>query len=92
MTLDEIKNYLRIELDNTDDDIYLESLITASQMYIKNTVGKELEDTNELYNIAVKLMIAQLYQNRQPVSEKNQYDIPYTLTCLIQHLSICGEY
>ncbi len=92
VNLAEIKTHLRIEADFEDDDNYLESLISAAELNVKNTTGKNFEESNALYDLVVKMFVAHWYENRQPVSDKNNTDIPYTVECLINHLSLCGEY
>ena len=39
LTLDEVKNHLRVDLD--DDDALIKNLITAAQQYLENATGKE---------------------------------------------------
>ena len=67
MELTEIKDYLRV--DHNDEDVLLMSLLAAAESYIKQTTGKTLKgtaaiNTDELYNLCVKLMVAHWYENR----------------------------
>jgi len=42
VTIAEAKSHLRIDTDFTDDDLYLQSLITASRYYVENYVDRTL--------------------------------------------------
>lgn len=70
LTLDEVKNYLRVDLD--DDDALIQSLIVAAEAYLKNATGKEYPETDsagnkaeyELEKVYLNLLIAYWYENR----------------------------
>ena len=50
LTLDEVKNYLRVDLD--DDDALIQSFIVAAEAYLKNATGKEYPETDSAGNTA----------------------------------------
>lgn len=70
LTLDEVKNYLRIDLD--DDDALIQSFITAAEAYLENATGKEYPEKDEngekigyeLEKVYLNLLIAYWYENR----------------------------
>ncbi len=70
LALEEVKNYLRVDLE--EDDPLIESLIAAAESYLKNATGKEypLEDSAgnrmeyALEKVYLKLLIAYWYENR----------------------------
>lgn len=70
LTLDEVKNYLRVDLD--DDDTLIQSFIMAAEAYLKNVTGKEYPETDsggnkmayELEKVYLNLLIAYWYENR----------------------------
>lgn len=65
MTLEEVKNYLRIDYD--DDDIDLTNLITVSESYIESCVGngyKSDEKAVKLANLLQKKLIYDMYEKR----------------------------
>lgn len=76
VTLEEIKAYARIDID--DDDPLLETLITAAVEYLKNATGKEYPETDkngkkinyELEKIYIKLLVSYWYEQRSPVLTK----------------------
>ncbi len=63
LTKEEVKRYLRIETDYTEEDTDIESLITFSKEYIKGATG--LDETNsETYRLAQKMIICDRYNDR----------------------------
>lgn len=65
MTLEEVKQYLRIDFD--DDDELLTELISVSEAYIDKTVGtayKNDDSLKSLSNIVQKKLINEMYRNR----------------------------
>ena len=64
MGLDEIKLYLRIDTD--DEDELLSSLQLSAEEYLLNA-GIEKDYEKQLYKLAVKLLISNWYENRNPV-------------------------
>lgn len=74
LTLEEVKNHLRVDLD--DDDKLITNLITAAQQYLENATGKEYPETDsdgnkidyELEKVYLNLLIAYWYENRTAIS------------------------
>lgn len=70
ITLQEVKQYARIDID--DDDQLLETLIVAAEEHLKNATGKEYPETDEngnkinyeLEKIYLQLLIAHWYEQR----------------------------
>ncbi|MCI8483497.1 MAG: phage gp6-like head-tail connector protein [Lachnospiraceae bacterium] len=75
LTLEEVKNYLRVDLE--EDDNLIISLIAAAETYLKNATGKEYPEENEqgeriayeLEKVYLKLLIAYWYENRSTISQ-----------------------
>ncbi|WP_069649643.1 head-tail connector protein [Caloranaerobacter ferrireducens] len=77
LTLDEVKEFLRIDINFTDEDTLLNALIQASEGYIYNATGlnsTDITDTNqiELYKLAQKLLITHWYENREVVGKADK--------------------
>ena len=76
LTLDQIKQQLRIELDNTDEDSYLELIGSAAEASVESYLNRNLyaddvpdDDSNGLVikthiQMAMLLMVGQLHENR----------------------------
>ena len=99
MTLDETKAYLRV--DGFDDDDLISALMLAATKYINGMTGKgkvivgEVQvdiSTDELYNLANKLIIAHWYENRGVEIAGNLTRITHSVDALVNHISMCGDY
>jgi len=88
VTLDEMKKHLNV--DFTDDDDYITSLISVGEASVEKAIQHPITDcvTNNALNPmlihAVKLIAGNLYANREPVAYAVPQAIPYTLQYLIQ--------
>lgn len=85
MGLDEIKLYLRIDTD--DEDELLSSLQLSAEEYLLNA-GIEKDYEKQLYKLAVKLLISNWYENRNPIltgsiSKKLEYSLQHIIAQLI---------
>lgn len=88
ITLDDAKSYLKIDLDNTEEDIGIESLIMAAEEYLKN-VGAVLVAGNELAKLAVKILVVHWYENREPVGKADK--LAFSLETIIPQLKFCYD-
>lgn len=91
MDISEVKEFLRLEQDYTEEDIFLNSLIIAAKEYIKNATGLVYDDTNELHKLAVKILVTHWYENREAVSEKKTDKIAFSLNSILTQLQYCYE-
>lgn len=72
ITLEEVKQYARIDID--EDDQLLETLIVSAEEYLKNATGKEYPEMDEngnkinykLEKIYLQLLITHWYEQRSP--------------------------
>lgn len=96
VTLEQAKNYLKIDSDITDDDNLVTSLINAAGDYVKRTTGKINTNANssQLYDLCVKMLVSHWYENRAAYSSKPGAinDIPHTVTALLIHIAQCAAY
>lgn len=60
--IDDIKTYLRI--DGSEDDAILTLLISAAEEYLKDAGVPETAKVSAKYNLAVMLLVALNYENR----------------------------
>lgn len=63
VTLNEAKEWLRV--DHNEDDTLIQSLITASEQYLKNATGIDYDDTNELAKVYCMVLITDWYEKRE---------------------------
>lgn len=80
LSLDELKSWLRVDED--DEDITtLAPLILMSKAQIKESTGlvwndvKEDDEVSELYKVAQKIIISNLYENRTGPDKHSTYFI-----------------
>ena len=87
-TLNELKQNLNIELDYTNDDIYLTGLTSVACQAVDNFTNYGLTGyTGNTIPISVKqaaiMLASHLYLNRTPVSFAQGYEIPYSFQFLL---------
>ena len=75
MTLQEMKNYLRI--DHYEEDEMIQDLIQIAIIYIDECCGteyKSIENKNKLANILIKKLVTDMYSNREGITDKQVQD------------------
>lgn len=95
MELSTMKSYLRI--DDTSEDALITALISAAESFVQQTTGKTLKgtaniNTDELYNLCVKLMVSHWFENRAVQANTQLNDVSFSVQALINHISLCGDY
>lgn len=90
MTVEEAKQHLVIDESFREDDSYIADLITVSEVAVANRCKYDsIDDLKEdgvlppPLTHAVKFMVAHLYNNREPISFSQAYDIPKTFEYLL---------
>ena len=83
--LEEIKNYMRID-DDTDDSL-INSLIESANIYLLNAGVQNFE--NDLYKLAVKMLVLHWYENREVIGEARK--LSFSLDNIITQLKYCYE-
>ena len=92
MTLDEVKVYLKLDDDLTEDDELITGLIDAAKTYIEDSTGKSYQDT-QLYNLAVKMIVAHWYENRQVISNKTVVnELPQSFFSIVAQIQWSSRY
>ena len=86
LTVAIMKNYLRIDADNTTDDSLLGYILAAAIQYCKSYTGLTDEeiDLHEDIPLAVLALCADMYELRQATTTALQVS-PTTLQILSQH-------
>lgn len=65
LTLSEVKRWLRLEEEFTDEDDLLQTLMHAAQEYITNATGRNDWGDNPLAKLLAQVLIADWYENRE---------------------------
>ena len=86
LTLSEIKNDLRIDHDY--DDNYLKTLLNASKLFILGTVNlpEATYNDDERFDTLQFMLVSLWYENRVPVTNAMQQQVPYTINAMIHQL------
>ena len=88
--LDEVKLFLRVEKDFTEEDVLIQGFIDEAKEYCKNAIGRIPKDDNPIFKKFVKLYVANSYDNRELAT--NSYEkTNYNLLPLLMQLKYCDE-
>lgn len=70
MTLDDIKDYIRI--DSEDDDLFLNTVFIGAKSFIRSYTGltDEQIDEKEELTLPIYVLCAEMYDNRQLTIDK----------------------
>lgn len=99
MNIEKMKNFLRV--DGTEEDEIIYDLISVATQEIKSRTGKRFvnrADANEdietdaIFQQAVKIRVADYYQNRQSETEKQQYQYSTSFESMCTFIAISGDY
>lgn len=85
--IEEVKQYGRI--DEGEGDSLLVSLIEAAKIYIKNATDKPMDENNELYNLAVEMLVTHWNENREVVGKADK--LAFGLASILQQIEFCGD-
>lgn len=88
MTIEEFKNYARIDYNEDDELIY--EIIEASKKYIEQSTGKAFDDNDSLSILLLKILTLHFYENRQAVTSNSVNEVPFTITNLLTHIQMSG--
>lgn len=83
--LEKVKEYLRVDGDHEDQQI--EALISAANKYLVNA-GAIKDDDNNLYMLAVKILVTHWYENRLPVGNVTT-EMAFSLRHILTQLRYC---
>ena len=91
--LKDLKDFLRIDADLTDDDTLITSLGSAAISYLEQTTGKKFQADSALMALAVKQLVLLWYENRTSYTTKtNVNELPNHLQSIIWHIAQAGAY
>lgn len=85
--LQEIKEYMR--LDEDYDDLLIQTLITSAETYLLNAGVKIDYADNELYRLAIKMLVLHWYENREVIGDAKK--LSFSLDSIITQLIYCYE-
>lgn len=86
LTLNEVKEHLRYDIDDNSNDLVLTSYILGAESAIKNFIDKDVDiNTKADIKIAAMLLIGffDLYRNAEISTLKNANYLPYPVLMLL---------
>ncbi|MGL5750175.1 MAG: head-tail connector protein [Paraclostridium sp.] len=86
--LEEVKNYIRVDFDEDDESIT--TFILSAEIFLKSH-GIKKDYDNELYKIAIFMLVATWYDNRG-ITEQGAREIPFGVSRIMKQLNILGDY
>lgn len=86
ITLEEVKTWLRV--DGSEDDLLIQSLISAAETYLYNATGNTFDSTNDLAKLFCMVLVTDWYENREAVGKTTEKTRPVVESMLTQ-LSHC---
>ncbi|MBY0094941.1 phage gp6-like head-tail connector protein [Priestia aryabhattai] len=88
VSLTEVKKYLRLEIDEFDDDDELNSMLLQAEEYLKSATGFKFEkNVPERAKGIIKMLVAHWYDNRgMVILNQNVNKVDYTVSTLINQL------
>lgn len=97
LTLERIKQQLRIEPDFHDEDDILELYGESAENAVLSLVRRNMANLVETYGRVPKpivqatlMLVAISYQHREPASQQNMYAVPYAFDLLIKPYARLG--
>ncbi|MDO7487040.1 head-tail connector protein [Peribacillus frigoritolerans] len=88
ITLNEMKQYLRLEVADVAEDALLNALLLTAEEYIKNATGFKFEtNVPETAKLIVRLLVSHWFENRAVVTSSNLNKIDFTVNALLMQLT-----
>ncbi len=84
VTLDEAKEWLRIDVE--EDDQLINTLALAAESYLKNATGITYDSTNELAKLFCLVLIVDWYENREMMGKASE-KVRHTINSILMQLS-----
>ncbi len=84
LTVEEIKNNLRIDYD--EDDNYLEMLLNAAEMFIVGAIELDTLPKDPRTDVLLFMLVSLWYENRVPATNTMQQQVPFTINAMIHQL------
>lgn len=87
LTLSELKGFLRIEEESTEENLFLSSLLITSKLYLINATHPHVDVTNELFKAGQLFLGAHWFENRSTtVVGQSTTQLDHTLDSIIGQL------
>lgn len=85
VTVDEVKEFLRIDEDETT---LITMLIKTAEEYLENATGNTFDETNNLARLFCMILISDWYENREFIGKSSE-KVRHTVNSMIAQLKYC---
>lgn len=84
--IDKVLEFAKLDDDSEDE---ISDLINAASIYMTNVGIPNTENmkNNELYKLAIKVLVTHWYENREPIGKADK--LAYSLDSMIAQLKYC---
>ena len=91
--LEGVKEYLRIESDDTESDKELLELIDGAKVYMERTTRKKYNGEDSLMRQALRLLVTHWYTNRQIEGKQAVTgEFAHTFTAILNNIALSDFY
>lgn len=85
LTLSEVKTWLRLEQDDTAEDVLLQALINAATEYIRNAVPSGMAfEANPLAQLLARVLVTDWYEHREAIGQVREEIRPTVRAIVLQ--------
>lgn len=84
LTVEDIKNNLRIDYD--EDDQYIGMLLEGAKMFVLGTLDLDTLPVDPRVDTVVFMLVALWYENRVVSASQGTTQVPFTITSMIHQL------
>lgn len=84
LTVDNIKNNLRIDYD--EDNQYIEMLLEGAKLFILGTIDLDELPVDPRVDTVLFMLVALWYENRVVSAAQGTTEVPFTITAMIHQL------
>lgn len=99
LSFDEVKNYIKFDFEEDDEDEgvqeeikFIKLCMSAAETYLKNATGKEYPEVDEegnepdysLEKVYLGMLIADMYEKRTPICNDNQSFVAKSILLQLQ--------
>lgn len=88
VTLNEVKTFLKLDIEDVDEDVILKIIIDAAEEYLSDATGKVFNETNAKAKLFIFVLVTDWYENRELIGKASD-KIRLTIQSLLLQLEYC---
>ena len=86
--LEEIKQFLKLEPEDIDEDVILQIIIDAAEEYLNDATGKIFTESSAKAKLFIMVLVTDWYENRDMIGKASD-KIRLTIQSLLLQLEYC---